>query len=73
VILTGGEKVFCAGGDLVSFSKFGVVEAREHSQRILVGQRLLAELAKPTIAAVAGFALGRAWKLCCSVIMHLIP
>jgi enoyl-CoA hydratase/carnithine racemase len=41
-----------------SFSKFGVVEAREHSQRILAGQRLLAELAKPTIAAVAGFALG---------------
>ncbi len=58
VIITGGEKVFCAGGDLVTFSKFGVVEAREHSQRILAGQRLLAELAKPTIAAVAGFALG---------------
>lgn len=58
VIITGGEKVFCAGGDLVSFSKFGVVEAREHSQRILAGQRLLAELAKPTIAAIAGFALG---------------
>lgn len=58
VILTGGETVFCAGGDLVSFSKFGVVEAREHSQRILAGQRLLSELNKPTIAAVAGFALG---------------
>jgi enoyl-CoA hydratase/carnithine racemase len=26
VILTGGEKVYCAGGDLVPFSKFGVEE-----------------------------------------------
>lgn len=58
VILTGGEKVFCAGGDLASFVKFGVVEAREHAERIIAGERLLANFPKPTIAAVAGFALG---------------
>lgn len=58
VIVTGGEKVFCAGGDLAAFSKFGVIEAREHADRILTGQKLLVDLPKPTIAAVAGFALG---------------
>lgn len=58
VILTGGEKVFCAGGDLAAFVKFGVVEAREHAERIIAGERLLANFPKPTIAAVAGFALG---------------
>lgn len=58
VILTGGDKVFCAGGDLATFVKFGVVEAREHAERIIVGERLLANFPKPTIAAVAGFALG---------------
>lgn len=58
VIITGGDKVFCAGGDLAAFSEFGVVEAREHAERILAGQRLLANFPKPTIAAVAGFALG---------------
>lgn len=58
VILTGGEKAFCAGGDLAAFSKFGVNEAREHAERIMVGERLLSNLPKPTIAAVAGPALG---------------
>lgn len=58
VIITGGEKVFCAGGDLAAFSKFGVVEAREYAERIIAGQKLLANFPKPTIAAIAGFALG---------------
>lgn len=58
VILTGGEKAFCAGGDLAAFSKFGVNEAREHAERIMRGERLLSNLPQPTIAAVAGPALG---------------
>ena len=58
VILTGGEKVFCAGGDLAAFVNWGVVEAREHADRIIAGERLLTNFPKPTIAAVAGFALG---------------
>lgn len=58
VILTGGKKVFCAGGDLATFVNFSIVEARAHAERILAGERLLANFPKPTIAAVAGFALG---------------
>jgi enoyl-CoA hydratase len=58
VIITGGEKVFCAGGDLVAFSKFNIVEAREQSNRMIASQRLLTDFPKPTIAAIAGFALG---------------
>ncbi|NPV26476.1 MAG: enoyl-CoA hydratase/isomerase family protein [Firmicutes bacterium] len=58
VIITGGEKVYCAGGDLVSFSKFGVVEARAFADRVVANQKLLADMPKPTIAAVAGYAFG---------------
>ncbi|NPV27340.1 MAG: enoyl-CoA hydratase [Firmicutes bacterium] len=58
VIITGGEKVFCAGGDLVSFSKFGVVEARQFADKVVASQRLFVDMPKPTIAAVAGYAFG---------------
>lgn len=58
VIITGGEKVYCAGGDLVSFSKYGVKEARDFADRVVANQKLIVDLAKPTIAAVAGFAFG---------------
>ncbi|KUG03433.1 enoyl-coa hydratase [hydrocarbon metagenome] len=58
VILTGGEKVFSAGGDLPALSKYGIVEAREHADNNYAGQRALAEMPKPTIAAIAGYAMG---------------
>jgi enoyl-CoA hydratase len=58
VIITGGEKVFCAGGDLVAFSKFNILDAREQSSRMLANQRLLTDFPKPTIAAIAGLAMG---------------
>lgn len=58
VIVTGGEKVYCAGGDLVPFSNFGVKEARDWADRVVASQRLLVDMPKPTIAAVAGYAMG---------------
>ncbi len=58
VILTGGEKVFSAGGDLPALSQYGIVEAREHADNNYAGQRALAEMPKPTIAAIAGYAMG---------------
>lgn len=58
VILTGGQKVFSAGGDLPALSKYGIVEAREHADNNYAGQRALADMPKPTIAAIAGYAMG---------------
>lgn len=58
VILTGGEKVFCAGGDLVPFTKFGVKEAREWADEVLASICFFSDMPKPTIAAVAGYAFG---------------
>lgn len=58
VIITGGEKNFGAGGDLVAMSKYSVVDARTLSDRLQANQRALNDMPKPTIAAVAGYALG---------------
>jgi enoyl-CoA hydratase len=58
VILTGGEKVFSAGGDLPAISQYGPIEARAHADNNCAGQRALADMPKPTIAAIAGFAMG---------------
>jgi len=58
VILTGGEKVFSAGGDLLAISKYSIVDARAHADINCAGQRALADMPKPTIAAIAGYAMG---------------
>ncbi len=58
VILTGGEKVFSAGGDLPAISQYSVVDARAHADLNCAGQRALADMPKPTIAAIAGYAMG---------------
>jgi len=58
VILTGGEKVFSAGGDLPALSQYSIVDARDHADNNFAGQRALADMPKPTIAAVAGYAMG---------------
>lgn len=58
LILCGAGRSFCAGGDVESFSRFGSTEAREFAERVVQLERLVVELPQPTIAAVAGFALG---------------
>lgn len=58
VIITGNEKAYCAGGDLTAFSQFGVSEAQEFWRRGLEYQKVLSDMEKPTIAAVAGYAFG---------------
>lgn len=58
VVVTGNEKAYCAGGDLAAFSQFDPETAGEFAQRGLSYQRVLMNMPKPTIAAVAGFAYG---------------
>ncbi len=68
IILTGsGEKAFVAGADISEFADFS---ADEGAQLARVGQETLfdfvAELSKPVIAAVNGFALGGGLELAMS-------
>lgn len=58
VIVTGSEKAYCAGGDLAAFSQFDEPQAMEFGQRGLSYQKVLMDMPKPTIAAIAGFAFG---------------
>jgi enoyl-CoA hydratase/carnithine racemase len=59
VILTGaGEKAFVAGADIKYMSELGVDEAKAWGALGHEAGRLLETMAKPTIAAVNGFALG---------------
>ena len=58
VVITGNEKAYCAGGDIAAFSRFDTAAAKEFSMRGLDYQKILMNMPKPTIAAVAGYALG---------------
>jgi len=67
VILTGDSRAFVAGNDVRLMADAGVVEGRHISEIVTRAQEKLADLPKPTIAAVAGYALGAGLEiaLCC--------
>lgn len=59
VVLTGTGRAFCAGGDLKRFSEgFDANEGYFYMRRFAPWVRRFAEMAKPTIAAVNGYAVG---------------
>lgn len=58
LIITGGEKVFAAGGDIKVMLKCDPQMAREYVKPIHKVFRKIEELPKPTIAAINGFVLG---------------
>lgn len=58
VIVTGSEKAYCAGGDLAAFVEFDAAEALVFAKRGMSYQKVLMNMPKPTIAAVAGYAFG---------------
>lgn len=66
IITGGGEKSFVAGADIAYMQELGAVAGRQFG---LLGQevfRAIESLAKPTIAAVNGFALGGGCELAMS-------
>ena len=58
LIITGGDKVFAAGGDIKAMLQCGPLEAKTYVSPIHKVFNQITELPKPTIAAICGFALG---------------
>lgn len=67
LILTGNEKAFIAGADIQPLAQGDVNTGYQVAEETMKVQERLADLPKPTIAAIAGFALGGGLEvaLCC--------
>ena len=58
VIVYGGEKVFAAGADIKEMETMSYTDMVTHSALLQDFTRALAQIPKPTVAAITGYALG---------------
>jgi enoyl-CoA hydratase/carnithine racemase len=67
LVVTGDEKALVAGNDIKRLLDGGVAGAREVCETIMEPQERIANLGKPAIAAISGYALGAGLEiaLCC--------
>jgi 2-(1,2-epoxy-1,2-dihydrophenyl)acetyl-CoA isomerase len=71
VVLTGGPKVFSAGGDITAMQTDGLASGRERFRLLHGIVRSIVKSSKPYIAAVEGAAAGAGFSLalCCDTII----
>jgi enoyl-CoA hydratase/carnithine racemase len=63
VILYGGEKVFAAGADIKEMSDLTYAQMAERSAKLQASFTAVANIPKPVVAAVTGYALGGGLEL----------
>ena len=60
VVVWGGEKVFAAGADIKEFQAMSYTDMVDHGRGLQGCITAVAEIPKPTVAAITGYALGEA-------------
>ncbi|MBO0850691.1 MAG: enoyl-CoA hydratase/isomerase family protein [Pseudonocardia sp.] len=67
VIVYGGQKVFAAGADIKEMATMSYVDMAARARALSASLTAVAEIPKPTVAAITGYALGGGYELalCC--------